>query len=744
MNNNELNEQLKELIEKNNDLLAQTKLLKEQLQVKHVVIDTHLECQEKYAKLEAERYEYMIRYSAYFDNDKQHRKQIADQQVLFDKMSVQVVESDKHVRDLKNTVLEKDFKISELEEYLDTFSSVRRPKNSGVMWKKKGSSNTSNVGLSAVSVSNLNKNVKRYSHKDLLACNNSHLGETRSDFFCNDAMNVSCDSRMNDLLDDNNFFIFGDVNVVFRRNACFVRNLEGVDLLKGDRSTNLYTINLHEMASASPIRLMAHASSTKSWLWHQRLSHLNFDTINDLPRNDLVSCLPKFKYNKEHLCPSCEQGKSKRASHPPKPVPNSKKRLHLPHMDLCGPMRIGSINGKRKLDISFLHVFGALCYPKNDHEDIGKLGAKGDIGFFIGNSNVKRALFTTPVAAKSKNLGTTSVVAKSRLGVVSPQKQQIRDGLNTNKFSIGHPKAKLFNHFQVKQRVVIQLVLWIIDSGCSKHMIGNLQLLRNFIEKFMGTVRFRNDHFAEITGYRDYVQGNLTIYHIYYVKGLGHNLFSVEHFCDGDLEVAFRSDMCYVWNFKGDVLLTDSCVSNLYTISISEMAASSPLGIVHQTSIARTPKQNGVVERRNRTLIKAARTMLIFSKAPEFLWAEAIATACFTQNRSTIYTRYKYYAMSLQEMSDNSTANTLENKHTSSLSIVVEKDEAPQIVSSSAEQVFTELKSPVLNENTDEFVQEDIADFDGNVFYNAQPTLVFKEAKSSSIYQDPSNMHEFH
>nr|GEZ23864.1 hypothetical protein [Tanacetum cinerariifolium] len=78
MNNKELNEQLKELIEKNNDLLAQTKVLKDQLQVKHVVIDTHAECQEKYAKLEAERYEYMIRYSAYFDNDKQHMKQIAD------------------------------------------------------------------------------------------------------------------------------------------------------------------------------------------------------------------------------------------------------------------------------------------------------------------------------------------------------------------------------------------------------------------------------------------------------------------------------------------------------------------------------------------------------------------------------------------------------------------------------------------------------------------------------------------
>nr|GFA62538.1 retrovirus-related Pol polyprotein from transposon TNT 1-94 [Tanacetum cinerariifolium] len=87
---------------------------------------------------------------------------------------------------------------------LDTFSSVRRPKNSGVIWKKKGSSNTSNVGLfavglSAVNVSNLNKNVKRYSHKDLLACNNSHLGETSSASVCNDVMNVSCNSRMNDL-----------------------------------------------------------------------------------------------------------------------------------------------------------------------------------------------------------------------------------------------------------------------------------------------------------------------------------------------------------------------------------------------------------------------------------------------------------------------------------------------------------------------------------------------------------------
>nr|GEZ36545.1 ribonuclease H-like domain-containing protein [Tanacetum cinerariifolium] len=176
------------------------------------------------------------------------------------------------------------------------------------------------------------------------------------------------------------------------------------------------------MASTSPICLMARASSTKSWLWHQRLSHLNFDTINDLSRNDLVAGLTKFKYHKEHLCPSCEQGKSKRASHPPKPVPNSRQRLHLLHMDLCGPMRIANINGKRSKDeapamiITFLKRITVLlqslviiiridngtefknqvlkktgylissCIPKNDREDIRKLGAKGDIRFFIGYS----------------------------------------------------------------------------------------------------------------------------------------------------------------------------------------------------------------------------------------------------------------------------------------------------------------------------------------------------------------------
>nr|GEZ95365.1 ribonuclease H-like domain-containing protein [Tanacetum cinerariifolium] len=112
-----------ELIEKNDDLLAQRKSLQEQLKVKHIVIDNHVECQGKYAKLEAERYEYMIRYSAYFDNDKQHRKKIVDQEILFDKMSRQLVELDENVRMLKNTILEKDLKISELGE--DIWNAIK-------------------------------------------------------------------------------------------------------------------------------------------------------------------------------------------------------------------------------------------------------------------------------------------------------------------------------------------------------------------------------------------------------------------------------------------------------------------------------------------------------------------------------------------------------------------------------------------------------------------------------------------
>ncbi|GKA30971.1 retrovirus-related pol polyprotein from transposon TNT 1-94 [Tanacetum coccineum] len=330
---------------------------------------------------------------------------------------------------------------------------------------------------------------------------------------------------------------------------------------------------------------------------------------------------------------------------------------------------------------------------------------------FSTNSRPPKSLETTFVAPKtrfsekktqSKTLDTTFVVSKSKIDVESASKAKDK---------------------------VVQIVLWVVDSGCSKHMTGDRSLLRNFIEKFIGTVRFGNDNFAAITGYGDYIHGNITICHVYYVEGLGHNLFSVGQFCDGDLEVAFRSNTCYVRNLEGDDLLTGGRESNLYTISISDMAASSPVCLMSKATSTkswgkskkashppilvpsdhsklellhmdlcspirvasinrkkyilvivddfsrytwvyflrskdetleiikkfisqaqlnykakvckiRTDNANGVAERRNRTLIEAACTMLIISKLPEFLWAEAVATACFTQNRSIIHTRY--------------------------------------------------------------------------------------------------------
>ncbi|GKE45228.1 integrase, catalytic region, zinc finger, CCHC-type containing protein [Tanacetum coccineum] len=378
-------------------------------------------------------------------------------------------------------------------------------------------------------------------------------------------------------------------------------------------------------------------------------------------------------------------------------------------------------------------------------------------------------------------------------------------------------------------------------------MTCNLQPLRNFIEKFIGTVYFGNDHFAAITGYGNYVQGNLMICHVYYVEGLGHNLFLVGQLCDGDLDVAFCSNTCYVRKLEGNDLLMGSRDSNIYTI-ISEMATSSPVCLMSRATSTKSwlwhrrlshlnfgtinqltsndlvdglPKFKytkdhlcsacdhskskkaslppklvpstesklellhmylcgppGVVELHNRTLVEAARTMLIFSKAPEFLWFEAIATTCFTQNHSIVHTRHnktpyelirgekpniqyfhvfgslcyptndrddlgkmklkadiEYYETSSQEMSDDSIAITTDNDHTSSsLSIVVDQDDAPQTVSSSDEQVATAPNSLVINEVVDEFVQEDVLDFDRNMFHDAPQTLEFEVAESSSTY----------
>nr|GFB08525.1 hypothetical protein [Tanacetum cinerariifolium] len=149
--------------------------------------------------------------------------------------------------------------------------------------------------------------------------------------------------------------------------------------------------------------------------------------------------------------------------------------------------------------------------------------------------------------------------------------------------------------------LVVQIVLWYLDSGCSKQMTGDRSQLINFVQKFLGTVKFGNNHVAKIMGYGDYQIGNVTI---------------------------FRDET------------PDFIIKFLKMIQVRLKVPVRQVGISHEASVARSPQQNGVVERRNHTLIEAARTMLIYAQAPLFLWAEAVATACFTQNRSIIRLRH--------------------------------------------------------------------------------------------------------
>ncbi|GKE04622.1 hypothetical protein Tco_1396640, partial [Tanacetum coccineum] len=155
------------------------------------------------------------------------------------------------------------------------------------------------------------------------------------------------------------------------------------------------------------------------------------------------------------------------------------------------------------------------------------------------------------------------------------------DELNTAKVAL---MANL-SHYGSDARVeVVQIVLWYLDSGCSKHMTGDRSQLTNFVNKFLGTVKFGNDHVAKILGYGDYHIGNVTISRVYYVEGLGHNLFSVGQFCDSNLEVAFRQHTCFIRNLEGVDLLPGSRGNNLYTLSLRDMMASSPICLLSKAS----------------------------------------------------------------------------------------------------------------------------------------------------------------
>nr|GEY62477.1 retrovirus-related Pol polyprotein from transposon TNT 1-94 [Tanacetum cinerariifolium] len=228
---------------------------------------------------------------------------------------------------------------------------------------------------------------------------------------------------------NHNLFLIGqfcdtDLEVAFWKSTCFVKDLQGNDLLTGNRGSNFYTISLQETTSSSPLCLMAKASPTQAWLWHRRLSHLNFDYINLLSKKDVVIGLPKLKDVKDQLCSSYEVGKAKRSSFKTKTVPCSKGRLNLLHMDLCGPIRVVSINGKK------------------DGENLDKMKEKGDQCILLGYSTQSKGYHVYKKRARLivesihlryneiKKMSETSV-ANDTSGLV-PQRQKASDYDNSN------------------------------------------------------------------------------------------------------------------------------------------------------------------------------------------------------------------------------------------------------------------------------------------------------------------------
>nr|GEX07242.1 integrase, catalytic region, zinc finger, CCHC-type, peptidase aspartic, catalytic [Tanacetum cinerariifolium] len=220
---------------------------------------------------------------------------------------------------------------------------------------------------------------------------------------------------------------FYDLNldVAFRQQACFIHNLEVVDLLTGSQGNNMYTLSLGDMMASSPICLLSKASKTKSWLWHRRLSHLNFGAINHLSRHGLVrdngtkfvnqtlrEYYEKFGISHEtsDARSSQQNGVIKRRNHTLIKVActtllyaktmlflwakavtiacytQNRSIIRLRHDKTPYELLHGKIP-----DLSFFHVFGALCYPTNDSENLGKLQPKADSGIFIGYAPIKKA-----------------------------------------------------------------------------------------------------------------------------------------------------------------------------------------------------------------------------------------------------------------------------------------------------------------------------------------------------------------
>nr|GEZ58607.1 hypothetical protein [Tanacetum cinerariifolium] len=216
------------------------------------------------------------------------------------------------------------------------------------------------------------------------------------------------------------------------KSTCFVRDLQGNDLLTSNRGSDLYTISIQESNTSNPICLMAKASPTQAWLWHRRLSHLNFDYINLLSKKDVVICLPKLKYVKDQLCSFCEAEAIATACYTQNRsiiIPTHEKTTY--HI----------INDMKPL-IKYLHIFGCTCYLTRDGKNLDKMKEKGDPCILVGYStqskgyrvyNKRTRLIVESIHLKFDEIKEMSetFVANDTLGLV-PQRQKASDYDNSD------------------------------------------------------------------------------------------------------------------------------------------------------------------------------------------------------------------------------------------------------------------------------------------------------------------------
>nr|GEV21755.1 retrovirus-related Pol polyprotein from transposon TNT 1-94 [Tanacetum cinerariifolium] len=541
--NNEFNEQIKVLNKKNADFLDQTKVLKDQLQVKHVVIDTHVECHEKYAKLEEERYEYMIRYSALFNNDKQHRKQIADQEVLFDKMSVELVELDKHVRDLKNTVLEKDFKISELEECvcnkdLEIEKCLERLNVCENKLLKMGQTNQT-VHMIMPSKYNLYNGQKRIGFENpsyfekakdlrLTLYDEKVIGLGYTLMFLthsNEALEIEKFKRSR----ENKIefaYDYGNLNASYVNEKInfsddYFQEIINPDFEKIDspfqQTSSLKPYVLNVILEKIIIDL---EDEVVSLLEKEKANLKTFESLKlkgyESSENDIF----ESENQSENDCLVIEKECDKVEN--PKVIAPGMSKLSVSQS--VSPMSMSktscdSKNVESKLKRKRREISSA--YVCNDAMNVSCNSRMCDLfddnNFFIFDDESVRISPVSKMPSRKKPCVSMNACSKSNSNKYLPR--TVHKWLPKLK-PLAEPVAKWIPR-------IVQTCLWIIDSGCSKHMTGNHALLTNFVETFLGTVRFGNNDFAVIAGYGDVVIGSMTIKKVYDVEGLVHNLFSV-------------------------------------------------------------------------------------------------------------------------------------------------------------------------------------------------------------------------